>query len=72
MNNLFIEGINRNNMSQQKLIIIENYLRCKYKMKISNVIRKGDNETVIVVKSNLSENIYNLQEITREINNMIK
>ena len=72
MNSLFIEGINRNNMNQQKLIIIENYLRCKYKMQISNVIRKGDNETVIAVKTNLSDTIYNLQEITREINNMIK
>ena len=71
MNNLFIEGINRNNMSQQKLIIIDSYLRCKYKMQITNVIRKGD-ETVLVIKSNLSENIYDLQEITREINNLIK
>ena len=72
MNNLYIEGINRNNMSQEKLQLIETYLRVNYKMIVRGLLRLGEDETIICVKTNLSSNVYDLEEITREINNMIK
>ena len=46
-------------------------LTSKYKLLPQQLIRIGDDEIVVVCKSNLSENMYDLESITNEINDML-
>ena len=70
-NTIYIEGIKRYLMSESGVTPIVARLTAKYKMLPQQFIRRGDDEIIIVCKSNLSENMYDLESITNEINDML-
>ena len=70
-NTIYIEGIKRYLMSESGVNSMVVRLSSKYKMLPQQFIRRGDDEIIIVCKSNLSEDIYNLESITNEINDML-
>ena len=70
-NTIYIEGIKRYLMSEAGVTSIVARLSSKYKMLLQQFIRRGDNELIAVCKSNLSENMYDLESITNEINDML-
>ena len=70
-NTIYIEGIKRYLMSKSGVNSIVARLSAKYKMLPQQFIRRGDDEIIIVCKSNLDEDIYDLESITNEINDML-
>ena len=70
-NTIYIEGIKRYLMSESGVNLIVVRLSSKYKMLPQQFIRRGDDELIAVCKSNLSENIYDLESIANEINDML-
>ena len=70
-NTIYIEGIKRDLMSESGVNLIVVRLSSKYKMLLQQFIRRGDDELIAVCKSNLSENMYDLESITNEINDML-
>ena len=70
-NTIYIEGIKRYLMSESGVTSIVVRLTSKYKMLPQQFIRRGDDEIIVVCKSNLSENIYDLESIANEINDML-
>ena len=70
-NTIYVEGIKRYLMSESGVNLIVARLSSKYKMLLQQFIRRGDDELIAVCKSNLSENMYDLESITNEINDML-
>ena len=70
-NTIYIEGIKRYLMSESGVTSIVVRLTSKYKLMPQQFIRRGDDEIIVVCKSNLSENIYDLESIANEINDML-
>ena len=70
-NTIYIEGIKRYLMSESGVTSIVVRLSAKYKMLPQQFIRRGDDEIIIVCKSNLDEDIYDLESIANEINDML-
>ena len=70
-NTIYVEGIKRYLMSESGVNSIVARLSAKYKMLPQQFIRRGDDEIIIVCKSNLDEDIYDLESITNEINDML-
>ena len=70
-NTIYIEGIKRYLMNKSGVNSIVARLSAKYKMLPQQFIRRGDDEIIVVCKSNLSENMYDLESITNEINDML-
>ena len=70
-NTIYIEGIKRYLMSESGVTSIVARLTSKYKMLPQQFIRRGDDEIIVVCKSNLSENMYDLESIANEINDML-
>ena len=70
-NTIYVEGIKRYLMSKSGVNSIVARLSAKYKMLPQQFIRKGDDEIIIVCKSNLDEDIYDLESIANEINDML-
>ena len=70
-NTIYVEGIKRYLMSESGVTSIVARLTSKYKMLPQQFIRRGDDEIIIVCKSNLDEDIYNLESIADEINDML-
>ena len=70
-NTIYIEGIKRYLMSESGVNSIVARLSAKYKMLPQQFIRRGNDEIIIVCKSNLDEDIYDLESITNEINDML-
>ena len=70
-NTIYIEGIKRYLMGESGVNLIVVRLSSKYKMLLQQFIRRGDDELIAVCKSNLSENMYDLENITNEINDML-
>ena len=70
-NTIYVEGIKRYLMSESGVTSIVVRLTSKYKMLPQQFIRRGDDEIIVVCKSNLSENIYDLESIANEINDML-
>ena len=70
-NTIYVEGIKRYLMSESGVNSIVARLSAKYKMLLQQFIRRGDDELIAVCKSNLSENMYDLESITNEINDML-
>ena len=70
-NTIYIEGIKRDLMSESGVNLIVVRLSSKYKMLLQQFIRRGDNELIAVCKSNLSKNMFDLESITNEINDML-
>ena len=70
-NTIYVEGIKRYLMSESGVNLIVVRLSSKYKMLLQQFIRRGDDELIAVCKSNLSENMYDLESITNEINDML-
>ena len=68
---IYVEGIKRYLMSESGVTSIVVRLTSKYKMLPQQFIRRGDDEIIVVCKSNLSENIYDLESIANEINDML-
>ena len=70
-NTIYVEGIKRYLMSKSGVNSIVARLSAKYKMLPQQFIRRGDDEIIIVCKSNLSESMYDLENIANEINDML-
>ena len=70
-NTIYVEGIKRYLMSESGVTSMVARLTSKYKLLPQQLIRIGDDEIVVVCKSNLSENMYDLESITNEINDML-
>ena len=70
-NTIYVEGIKRYLMSESGVTSIVARLSAKYKMLPQQFIRRGDDEIIIVCKSNLDKDIYDLESIADEINDML-
>ena len=70
-NTIYVEGIKRYLMSESGVTSIVARLSAKYKMLPQQFIRRGDDEIIVVCKSNLSESMYDLESIANEINDML-
>mgnify|MGYP003541281259 FL=1 len=70
-NTIYVEGIKRHLIGESGVTPIVARLTSKYKLLPQQLIRIGDDEIVIVCKSNLSESMYDLESIANEINNML-
>ena len=70
-NTIYVEGIKRYLMSESGVNSIVARLTAKYKMLPQQFIRRGDDEIIIVCKSNLDKDIYDLESIADEINDML-
>ena len=70
-NTIYIEGIKRYLMSKSGVNSIVARLSVKYKMLPQQFIRRDDDEIIIVCKSNLDEDIYDLESIANELNDML-
>ena len=70
-NTIYIEGIKRYLIGEFGVTSIVVRLTSKYKMLPQQFIRRGDDELIIVCKSNLSEDMYNVENIANEINDML-
>ena len=70
-NTIYVEGIKRYLMSKSGVNSIVARLSAKYKMLPQQFIRRGDDEIIIVCKSNLDKDIYDLESIANEINDML-
>ena len=70
-NIIYVKGIKRYLIGESGVTPIVARLTRKYKLLPQQFIRVGDDEIVVVCKSNLSENMYDLESITNEINDML-
>ena len=70
-NTIYVEGIKRYLIGESGVTPIVARLTTKYKLLPQQLIRIGDDEITIVCKSNLSENMYDLESIADEINDML-
>ena len=70
-NTIRIEGIKRNLMGEAGVTALISRLMSKYKMLPQQFIRSGDVEIIVVCKSNLSESMYDLENIADELNNIL-
>ena len=70
-NTIYVEGIKRYLMSESGVTSIVVRLTSKYKLMPQQFIRRGDDEIIIVCKSNLDKDIYDLESIANEINDML-
>ena len=70
-NTIYVEGIKRYLIGEAGVTPIVARLTTKYKMLPQQFIRKGDDELIAVCKSSLSKDIYDLESITNEINDML-
>ena len=70
-NTIYIKGIKRYLIGESGVTSIVARLTSKYKMLPQQFIRRGDDELIIVCKSNLSESMYNLENIADELNDML-
>ena len=69
-NTIRIEGIKRNLMGEAGVTSLISRLMSKYKMLPQQFIRSND-EIIVVCKSNLSESMYDLENIADELNNIL-
>ena len=70
-NTIYVEGIKKYLIGESGVTPIVARLASKYKLLAQQLIRIGDDEIVIVCKSNLDEDIYDLESIANEINDML-
>ena len=70
-NTIYVEGIKRYLIGESGVTPIVARLTSKYKMMPQQFIRKGDDEIVVVCKSNLSKNMFDLESIANELNDML-
>ena len=70
-NTIYVEGIKRYLIGENGVTSIVARLTSKYKMLPQQFIRRGDDEIIVVCKSNLDEDIYDLESITNELNDML-
>ena len=70
-NTIYVEGIKRYLIGESGVTPIVARLTRKYKLLPQQFIRVGDDEIVVVCKSNLSESMYDLENITDELNDML-
>ena len=69
-NTIRIEGIKRNLMGEAGVTSLISRLMSKYKMLPQQFIRSND-EIIVVCKSNLSESMYDLEDIADELNDLL-
>ena len=70
-NTIYVEGIKRYLIGESGVTPIVARLTSKYKLMPQQFIKRGDDELIVVCKSNLSANMYELESITNEINDML-
>ena len=70
-NTIYIEGIKRYLIGEFGVTSIVVRLTSKYKMLPQQFIRKGDDEIIVVCKSNLDEDVFDLESIANELNDML-
>ena len=70
-NTIYIEGIKRYLIGESGVTPIVARLTRKYKLLPQQFIRVGDDEIIVACKSNLSESMYDLENIADELNDML-
>ena len=70
-NTIYVEGIKRYLIGESGVTPIVARLSRKYRLLPQQFIRRGDDEIIIVCKSNLDKDIYDLENIADEINDML-
>ena len=70
-NTIYVEGIKRYLIGEAGVTPIVARLSSKYKLLAQQLIRIGDDEIVVVCKSNLSKDMYDLESIADELNDML-
>ena len=70
-NTIYVEGIKRYLIGESGVTPIVARLTRKYKLLPQQFIRVGDDEIIVVCKSNLSESMYDLENIAGELNDML-
>ena len=70
-NTIYVEGIKRYLIGEAGVTPIVARLTKKYRLLPQQLIRIGDDEIVIVCKSNLSKDMFDLESIADEINDML-
>ena len=70
-NTIYIKGIKRYLMSESGVTSMVARLTSKYKLLPQQLIRIGDDEIVVVCKSNLDKDVFDLESIANEINDML-
>ena len=70
-NTIYVEGSKRYLIGESGVTPIIARLTSEYKMMPQQFIRKGDDEIIVVCTSNLSENMFDLESITNELNDML-
>ena len=70
-NTIYVEGIKRYLIGESGVNSIVARLSAKYKMLPQQFIRKGDDEIIVVCKSNLDEDVFDLESIANELNDML-
>ena len=70
-NTIYVEGIKRYLIGESGVTPIIARLTREYRLMPQQFIRRGDDELIVVCKSSLSKDMYNLENITNEINDML-
>ena len=70
-NTIYLEGIKRYLIGEAGVTSIVARLTAKYKMLPQQFIRRGDDEIIVVCKSNLDEDVFDLESIASELNDML-
>ena len=70
-NTIYVEGIKRYLIGEAGVTPIVARLTAKYKMLPQQFIRRGDDEIIVVCTSSLSKDMYDLESIANEINDML-
>ena len=70
-NTIYVEGIKRYLIGESGVTPIVARLSRKYRLLPQQLIRIGDDEIVIVCKSDLSKDMFDLESIANEINDML-
>ena len=70
-NTIYVEGIKRYLIGESGVTPIVARLARKYRLMPQQFIRRGDDEIIAVCTSSLSKDIFDLESITNEINDML-
>ena len=70
-NTIYVEGIKRYLIGENGVNLIVARLSSKYKMLLQQFIRIGDDELTAVCTSSLSKDVFDLESIANELNDML-
>ena len=70
-NTIYVEGIKRYLIGESGATSIVARLTRKYRLMPQQFIRRGDDEIIVVCKSNLDKDVFDLESIANELNDIL-